>query len=61
MTRKPLYLALAAQMLTASSAFADDKVIVKKGELLPNRVYQMTWICYCLMPCVLIPKTRVLN
>ncbi|VAW44346.1 hypothetical protein MNBD_GAMMA02-476 [hydrothermal vent metagenome] len=37
MTRKPLYIALAAQMLTSSVAFAGDKVIVKRGEALPNK------------------------
>ncbi len=37
MTRKPLYIALAAQMLTSSALMAGDKVIVRKGEVLPNK------------------------
>ncbi|MGJ8662633.1 MAG: S8 family serine peptidase [Marinicella sp.] len=36
MSRKPLYLALAAQMLTTSAVYAGNKVIVKKGETLPK-------------------------
>ena len=36
MTRKPLYIALAAQMLTAPALIAGEKVIVKEGEALPK-------------------------